>query len=86
MKKNLAIAILAVVSALSLSFGFYQKHRADKFEKEINEREIDEKEISENLHDAYLDFKQTEENREKASSNDSIKVYNQQEQNTENRN
>ncbi len=74
MKKNLTITILAFIAVLSLTFGFYQKNRADKLEKEKIDKEIKEIEISKNLHDAYLDLKQTEEYREKASNEDSVKV------------
>ncbi len=74
MKKNLTITILAFIAVLSLTFGLYQKNRADKLEKEKIDKEIKEKEISKNLHDAYLDLKQTEEYREKASNEDSVKV------------
>ena len=39
MKKNLVITLLAVVSVLSLSYGFYQKQEADKFEQVAKENE-----------------------------------------------
>ncbi len=39
MKKNVIIALLAVVSVLSLSYGFYQKQEADKFEQMAQENE-----------------------------------------------
>lgn len=39
MKKNLIIALLAVVSVLSLAYGFYQKQEADKFELMAQENE-----------------------------------------------
>lgn len=39
MKKNLVIALLAVVSVLSLAYGFYQKQEADKFELMAQENE-----------------------------------------------
>jgi Tfp pilus assembly protein PilO len=39
MKKNVIIALLAVVSVLSLSYGFYQKQEADKFELMAQENE-----------------------------------------------
>jgi Tfp pilus assembly protein PilO len=39
MKKNLVIALLAVISVLSLSYAFYQKREADKFEQMALESE-----------------------------------------------
>lgn len=39
MKKNLIIALLAVVSVLPLAYGFYQKQEADKFELMAQENE-----------------------------------------------
>lgn len=39
MKKNLIIGLLTIISVLSISFGYYQKDRADKNELKANENE-----------------------------------------------
>jgi hypothetical protein len=53
MKKNFIIALLIVISILSLSYGFYQKKRADEFEAKLSKQLLDE-EIVRKVQENYL--------------------------------
>ena len=66
MKKNLIIGLLSLITTLSLSFGFYQKNRADDSELRADENERLAREM---MIKAEEQYKQTEQQRRIAEIN-----------------
>jgi Tfp pilus assembly protein PilO len=55
MKKNLVIALLAVVSILSLFYGFYQKNEADRFHTMAQEMQMQAEQQQQIAKQAYME-------------------------------
>ncbi len=58
MKKNLVVGMLALVSLLSLTFGYYEKVRADKLEENLSKELLMKEAINKNSEDVMQQMQQ----------------------------
>ena len=58
MKKNLVVGMLIFVSLLSLTFGYYEKDRADKLEETLSKERLMKEAITKHSEDVMQQMQQ----------------------------